>query len=297
MTLTVALQLHSVREAMRFEPWRTLDEVAAAGYRHVELSAHDAASPQTCYELPVAEIARHCEAAGLTIIGGQVRNLSEDNADAVINLYRDLGSAHITVPIDYFPTIAAIETKAHLYNELGVAANKAHLRLYYAHHYHEFQVVGGETILDGLLRRTDPALVNLSFSPYWLMRGLVDPLPTFHRYADRIGLIEQADFPLREIRKLDMWSFGDHHPIARNIRFDVPLSGGEIENIHPVQCNLFTEIGDGILKLQDVVDAANATGRVRFVVLRQDFTRYATEYASIRRSHENYERIRDVQWA
>ena len=56
-----------------------------------------------------------------------------------------------------------------------------------------------------------------------------------------------------------MWNFKNHHPIAENIQYDKLLQGNEIQNIHPVQCELFTEIGEGILKLQPIIDPVSYT--------------------------------------
>jgi sugar phosphate isomerase/epimerase len=297
MPLKVGLQLHSVREALSFKPEETLAQVASVGYKLVELSVHDAIEePSSWHGFGASDLRKLGKDLGLRFAGGQVTNLREDNIDAVAGFYADLGADHVTIPLDYFPTPEILHAKCALYNRMGEVAALRGLRLFYLNHYHEFQVVGGIVVLDGLLAGTEPALLGLELSPYWLMRGLEDPIKTFRKYAGRIGMLEQADFPLDGVDKLDMWHFDRHQPIARNIKKDVPLRGGEIEKIHAVQCELFTEIGDGILKVQEIVDEANESGHVAYVFLRQDFTRLPSEIESVRRSIENYRHIRGVVW-
>jgi sugar phosphate isomerase/epimerase len=296
-TIRVGLQLHSVREALSFDPEGTLEQVAEIGYKLLELSGQDAAvEPRTWHDFTAPELRALGERLGVQFTGGQVTGLGTDNVDAVVDFYRDLGADHLTIPLDYFPTRQVVREKCALYNHLGEAAARHGLRLFYLNHYHEFQLVEGELVLDALLAGTDPELVGLELSPYWLMRGLVDPIKAFRKYRDRIGLLEQADYPLDRVDKLDMWHFSRHQPIAKNINKDIPLKGGEIEKIHAVQDELFSEIGDGILKLQELIDEANASGRVSYVFLRQDFTRMPSELDSVRRSFDNYRRVRGVAW-
>lgn len=292
----VGLQLHTVREALLFDPDWALAEVAGAGFRLVELSCHDANEPWECLRMSSAFLSRACDRVGLRVTGGRVVNLDPVNVDDVVSFYVDLGAEYITVPIGYFPTPETLAERAAAYNRMGERCAQRGLGFYYAHHYHELQVVGGKVVLDALMEQTDPALVGLEFNSYWLMRGLVSPTSVFKRYEGRIGLVEQQDFPLEEVERLDMWHFFRHHPIAEGIRWGVPLTGGEIENIHPVQCNLFTEIGEGIVKVQEVVDQANASGRVRYIMLRQDYTRMPSEFDSVRLSAENVRQVRGVEW-
>jgi sugar phosphate isomerase/epimerase len=293
----VGLQLYSVREALIFDPRWTIESVASIGYRLLELSGHDAAEdPGSCYGIRSAVFRELGAEFGVRFVGGKVQHLELSNVDAVTDYYLDLGADHVTIAIGYFPTADAVKERAKTYNVLGERCAEKGLSLFYAHHYHELQSVEGRVVLDALMSETDPQLLGLEFNPYWLMRGLASPRKIFEKYRDRIRIVEQQDFPLEEIAKLNMWTFREHHPIAENIRWEVPLKGGEIENIHPVQCSLFTEIGEGIVKLQEVVDEANSTGKVDYILLRQDFTRMTSEFDSIAKSMENYRRLRDVVW-
>jgi sugar phosphate isomerase/epimerase len=297
MAMKVGLQLHSVRDALRFDPDGTFEKVAALGFRYLELSAQDAVDePAVCYGIGAGQYRAMADHCGVSIVGGQVRNLSMETLDRVAGFCEELGAGHVTIQIGYFPDRQAIERQANLYNRLGEALARRDLRLFYLNHYHEFQLVDGEPVMDRLLALTNPALMSLAFSPYWAIRGLVDPVSALRKYGPRVALVEQADFPLSEADKLNMWSFARHHPLAGAIRRDVPLKGGEIELIQPLQASLYAEVGDGILRLQEIADEANRAGGVSYVMLRQDFSRLPTEFDSLRRGVENYKRVSGVEW-
>jgi sugar phosphate isomerase/epimerase len=290
MAIKVGLQMYSVREAM-YDPLAALEKVALAGYHYAELPIHDAGENASYfYEKSASEWKAKADSCNIHITGAYVKGLSMDNIDGICEFYTKLGSDHITIPIDYFPTRGILDEKCNMYNKLGERCKKYGLALYYENHYHEYQQYDGKNILDILMENTDPALFNLSLDIYWLMRGLIEPLEVFDKYSSRIYSIVQQDFPLDQIDKFNMWNFKNHHPIAKNIRYDTILKGNEIENIHPVQCELFTEIGTGIFKLQPIIDASNKVGKVKYVYLKQDFTRMSSEFDSIAVSLDNYKK-------
>lgn len=293
MGIKVGLQGYTVREYMRFDPLGALRKTAGIGYRYIELPNYDA-SGSAYYGLSAEEWKKEADAANISIIGGYVTNLTEENLEKTCAFFQKLGCSRLVIPIDYFPSRKILDEKCRFYNKAGNLCQKYGLSLYYENHYHEFQQMNGQTVMSLLLSQTDPELFHLSLNTYWLMRGLVDPYAFFRKYPDRIGSIVQEDYPLDQIDKFNMWNFKNHHPIAENIQYDKLLQGNEIQNIHPVQCELFTEIGEGILKLQPIIDLAAEIGNVSYVLLKQDFTRRPTEFESIEISLKNYRKIRGV---
>lgn len=287
MAIKAGLQMYSVREAM-YDPFEALEKTALSGYRYVELPIHNAAEPSLFYGKSAAEWKKKAQECCINITGAYVKGLSSGNINAVCDFYEELGCDHITIPIDYFPDRNALNDKCLEYNRMGKICKDRNLALHYENHYHEFQKYDGKSILDILMENTDEGLFSLSLNTYWLMRGLIEPLEVFRKYSSRIRILVQQDYPLDQIDKFNMWNFQNHHPIAKNIQFHSILKGNEIENIHPVQCELFTEIGNGIFKLQPIIDAANSIGLVKYVFLKQDFTRMDSEFDSVSLSLKNY---------
>ena len=166
----------------------------------------------------------------------------------------------------------------------------------YENHFHEWQILDGKTVFEQLMEYTEPEYLSVQLNQYWLLRGLVNPLKVLEKYHDRVEAIVQEDYPLEEIDKFNMWKFYRYHPIAYNIQYPNVLQGNEIENILPVQCELFTEIGDGMIAHQPLVDLAVKYPNIKYVILKQDYTGCKDEFDSIRRSAENYKAIRGVEW-
>ncbi len=296
MPMKCGLQLQSVREFLRFDPAGTLERVAEIGYRHIELTNHNVDNPGSWYGLDADRLRTLAERVGLNVIGGYVKGFHTKNADAIIKFYADVGGERITIPIDYFPDQTVLNEKCSQYNRLGESCRKNGLQLSYENHYHEFQRINGGQVIDLLLSGTRPENLSLSLNNYWLMRGLVEPIETLRRYAPRIGSLVLQDYPLDQIDKFNVWTFSRFHPISRNINRDVPLKGGEIENINPVHCELFTEIGNGIFNLQSLIDEADMIGSVRYVLLKQDYTRMSSEFDSIKVSMSNCKKLRGLSW-
>lgn len=295
MPIKAGLQLYSVREALRFDMVSTIKKVAEAGYYYLELPIHEIEEERhTFYGLSARELIEVSENYKVCFTGGYVSGIHPENQAQVMEFYQEIGSDHITIPIDYFPDLDALKRNTDFYNQLGELGKKYGLDVYYENHYHEFQIMDGEMIMDRLLANTEPDFFHLAINTYWLMRGLVDPVRTIEKYKERIKVLVQQDYPLDQIDKINMWEFSRFHPIANNIKKEHILKGGEIENIHPVMCTLYTEIGDGILKLQESLDAIGE--KLAYVFLKQDYTRLPSEFASIKRSKQNYEKIRGICW-
>lgn len=293
--MKVCLQMYSMREYMHSFPLEAYRKCAAL-YDHMEFPApllND--RKDTYYGHTAKEWKGEIEVSGKNVIGGYLRREKED-WDACLALYADMGMRYVVIHIDYFPTREALEEKCRFYNEFGERCRDKGLKLLYENHYHEWQMLEGRTIFEQIMEKTDPEYFSVQLNQYWLLRGLVNPLEVLEKYHDRIETIVQEDYPLREIDKFNMWKFYRYHPIAYNIQYQNILQGNEIENILPVQCELFTEIGDGVMPLQPFVDAASKYPGIRYVILKQDYTTFSDEFDSVRRSAVNYRSVRGVEW-
>ncbi len=297
METKAGLQMYSVREAFYFNPVNTIERTAAIGYKYLELPWHNARqeTDRIC-GLDAAALAYLADKYNVVFTGGYVTGLNMDNMEQTVRFYKQIGSSHITLPVDYFPDIEALEAKTDFYNALAEVCREYGMVLCYENHYHEFQEIDNTCILDMILDRTDSETFRLNLNTYWLMRGLIDPFKTFEKYKNRIMALVQQDYPLDAIDKINMWKFYRYHPIAKNIKKDVPLKGGEIENIHPVMCSLYAEIGDGIMKIQEMAQRVKEAGTVSYIFLKQDYTRMKSEFDSIKRSRENYREIQGIVW-
>jgi sugar phosphate isomerase/epimerase len=297
MAVKVGLEMYSVREYMRVDPLEALDRCVKAGYRYLELPLKAKTDERgRLYGKTAFQWKEQAKKSKAVITGGYVRDLSARNAGEYIDFYRELGAQRLVIYIDYFPDRKTLDEKCKIYNETGKRCNEAGLKLYYENHYHEYQRHNGRFIFDLLMEQTDPAYFSVSLNTYWLMRGLVNPLDVLRKHGARVGSLVQEDYPLDQVDKFNMWRFDRYHPIAQNIQYHSVLKGNEIENIHPVQCELFTEIGTGMLPLQPVIDFANEQGGIDYVFLKQDYTAMESEFDSVALSARNYRSVRGIVW-
>jgi hypothetical protein len=112
----------------------------------------------------------------------------------------------------------------------------------------------------------------------------VDPAGVLRKSPGRFILIHQKDFPLGEVRHLDVWA-----KVDRSKPLDRPTF---LSLIRPEE---FIEVGDGVMKVQDVIDAGVETG-VQFLFVEQDHGRGKTEFELASRSLANLRSMRGLDW-
>lgn len=295
MKMKIGLQLFSMKNAFRENPAKALSDIAQAGYRYVELANQKADIDPGCgFDIPAPELKRMANAAGVTITGGHVSPQDGKGRDAfyrdtaammrIIEYYNEIGATDFVLPIDFFPTRDYLLRRCEDYNNLGVLCQEHGMRLLYHNHYHEFQLFGEDTMFDLIMGNTQPDLMQVELDAYWTIRGKFDPVEKLRQYGKRVVLIHQKDFPLSQIEHFCVWQTLDQsNPIDWEMFKSIKRS------------EYFTEVGDGVLKIQDIIDAGNEL-EIPLIFVEQDYTTM-TELQSIQRSMENFKRMRGLQQA
>jgi sugar phosphate isomerase/epimerase len=109
----------------------------------------------------------------------------------------------------------------------------------------------------------------------------LDPVAKIRQYGSRIAVIHEKDFPLSQVHNLNAW---------RKLDQDRPVDWKAFHDA--VTPDEFIEVGDGIIKIQDVIDAGNEFG-VPYILVEQDYTKL-DEIESINRSMANFRKMRDL---
>jgi sugar phosphate isomerase/epimerase len=184
----LGLQLYGVRDLMDHDLEGTIAQVAAIGYREVELAG---LHKKTAKEMR-AILDRHGLRARSSHVSMQDirRNWAQTLDDAAT-----LGQTYIVNPwIDEAERTVAGYTKAA--HEMTVAAQAARAHgLGFAYHNHEFEftLVDGKLPYDILLAECDPQLVKMELDIFWIRKGGQDPLVYFARYPGRFTMIHAKD--------------------------------------------------------------------------------------------------------
>jgi sugar phosphate isomerase/epimerase len=187
---SVGLQLYTVRTLMQQDVDRTLEQVAAAGYRIVETAGLFDRTPQA--------FRQSLDSHGLRSVSGHY-SLEELERDPqhLFATARALGQQYVvvpSVPAALRSSPAAYVALADRFNHLGRACRDAGLRFAYHNHDAEFVTFGGATpAYDILLQHTDAALVEFELDVYWAYKAGQDPVRYFERYPGRFALCHLKD--------------------------------------------------------------------------------------------------------
>ena len=186
---SVGLQLYTVRGLAEKNVDATLAQVASAGYRLVET--------HTLYGQPASAIRALLDKNGLRSPSGHYSlDELEKSPDVTFATAKTLGQEAVVLNwLD--PAHRSAEFYAGFperLNKIGAAARAAGLR--FAHHNHdfEFDTLGGSTpVIETVMAKTDPALVNFEVDCYWVYKAGTDPLTFVQKHAGRVAMIHLKD--------------------------------------------------------------------------------------------------------
>jgi sugar phosphate isomerase/epimerase len=191
--IALGVQLYMLRGPMRTEPDRTLERIAALGYREVEWWGTWGLTPR--------EIRARLDAHGLTSPAAHVdpRDLAPDRLDALLDAAATIG--HRTVLVAWTPpemrrTADDWKRTGDLLSAAGARGTARGIRAGYHNHDFEFERPAGgrgRSALELLLDATDRATVDLELDCYWAFRAGADPVALLATHRDRITLLHLKD--------------------------------------------------------------------------------------------------------
>jgi sugar phosphate isomerase/epimerase len=125
--------------------------------------------------------------------------------------------------------------------------------------------------------------MGIELDAYWAFRGLIDPVSMIRQYGSRVAILHEKDFPLDRVDELNSWKIVDRTKIVDTVEFH-----------KTIQPEHFIEVGNGIIKIQDVIDAGNEFN-VPYILVEQDYTKL-DEIDSIQVSMANFKKMRGLEW-
>lgn len=288
MTLKVGIQLYSVRQSLKAEPFKTLEKIAEAGYKYVEAANHDALTDDGVgFGLSAKEMKEALDNLGLSIVGCHVNPLKIERLPAILDYHQELGNKQIGCDIEFFPyeDMDYLLHRCELFNKIGEMCKERGMRYYYHNHYQEFQKFGDKTVYELIMENTDPHLVFIEMDTYWITRAGRDPLQLIDKYKDRLVLLHQKDFPKESLQPIVMYDgvIDPHKAIT------YPM----FEDTKDPQC--FTEIGTGVLPIQDIINMALKAPNLDYIILEQDHTNL-DEIESIQTSMKAFQKYTGIEW-
>nr|WP_314435169.1 sugar phosphate isomerase/epimerase [uncultured Brevundimonas sp.] len=203
----LGVQLWMVRHSMAADFAATLKALADLGVRKVEL----AGAP----DLSGADLRRAFDNAGLACVSGHlpVLQMTDVEVERRIAYGLEVGMTTIATPMPGFAALLDVAREdrlaalmAHRFtaddwrwnadrlNALGERAKAAGLALAYHNHNIEFADLGGQTAMDLLLERVDPAQAHFQFDVGNAVLGGVDPFDLLIRHPGRFRSAHLKDW-------------------------------------------------------------------------------------------------------
>ncbi|GJG85192.1 xylose isomerase [Gemmatimonadetes bacterium T265] len=188
----IGIQLYSLRDAAKADLERTLGEIAAVGYRQVELleSMHN-------FDMPPERLRKVLDGLHLRAPSTHIGTDALDDLPRVVDHAHTLGHTYVVVAsLPMEPSKATLDDYRHWadrFNAAGETMRRAGLWLGFHDEPENFAPIDGQVPYDVLVARTDPALVRLQLDTGNAALGGRDPLPYMERYGDRYWLFHLKD--------------------------------------------------------------------------------------------------------
>lgn len=224
----IGLQLWSLR-AMAKDPVGMFKLARSMGISHVETAG--------LYGMTPEQFADAVRGAGLRVTSMHVGlDDFKKNPQNVIAMAKALGATYVGTA--WYPHQGAFtEADARKaiadFNAIGKTMKDAGLQFFYHNHGYEPVAYGDGTLLDLIIRETDPNLVKFEMDVLWTFLPNVDPAALIRKYPGRFKLMHIKDMK---------------PGVARG-----SLSGGLPDSLQAV-------IGQGQVNWPDVMKAAKADG-------------------------------------
>lgn len=91
MALQIGLQLYSIKEAMAKDPVQAIKDVAAVGYKNLELANLNAEKDFGCgFNVSASELKKVAEDCGANIFSAHIDPLNDDNLHPVLEYHAEL---------------------------------------------------------------------------------------------------------------------------------------------------------------------------------------------------------------
>jgi sugar phosphate isomerase/epimerase len=244
----VGLQLYSIRDEMSKDPLGSIKQVAAMGYKYVE---HADYRNRKFYGYPAAEFRKILDDLGLKMISGHTvfgrqhwDEAKQDFSDSWKWTVEDaaiLGQKYVTSPsmddsmrkkYDDFMRYMGI------FNKCGELCQKSGMKFAYHNHDFEFrEKLNDKKLFDIMMTSLDPAKVVIQLDTGNMYNGGAVALDVVNQYPGRFENLHVKD--------------------------EIKSTGGSEEYESCI-------LGEGIVKIREVVDLATKIGGTKIYIIEQE---------------------------
>lgn len=261
MTIEIGLQLFSTKKSFQENRQATLDKIAGIGYRHIEVPVDFSGLDLFgTGELKAEDLKLMTERSGLKVISVHAMVTDDAQIEKVIAYNHELGCDKVVIPFALYQNVDQTLAYAERLNRIGKQLHENGMHLYYHNHFQEFQSFDGKRVIDILMEHTDPELVSFEVDTYWALRAGVDVTALLEKMGSRCGMIHQKDLPTA-VKPVNIFE-----TIGKNAEITFHTFAPFLSDTN------FTEIGQGIMDIQGIVQKAQRSTKSQYVIVEQDAT-------------------------
>ena len=260
--MKAGLQLVSVMGEFAKEPEKTLKEVARCGYTYLETA--DILFENLPFD--VRTLRQIYDSLGLVHCGKHFFPYERADISRQIELMYRMGGKHLAVAADFFVSKDEILKRCESYNRTGCAMKAEGIAFLYHNHGHEFQNFDGKSALEIIKDNTDPAYVNFEMDVLWVYRGGYDPADVLRAFGHRVKTLHLKDFNP---------AYPGHRCLFDDVGRDVVFTS-DFNDAHNT-LDVVTDIGDGLMDIEGILEAAKRYTAVEYAFAELDNSRYAPD--------------------
>jgi sugar phosphate isomerase/epimerase len=207
----IALQLWSLRDDMAASPIKTLEKVAAMGYKEVEGFSY---ADGKMFGMPIMEFKKHLNDCGLKMQSNHMALFAAnydkktktltDSYKKTVEAAHQLGQKYVVCPWGLESDRKTLDGVKHLietYNAAAELCKSSGLQFAYHNHDFEFKEIEGKTMYDMITQECDSNLVQLEMDVYWVHFAGQKPQDWFDKYPGRFKMLHMKDMAKTEKRE------------------------------------------------------------------------------------------------
>ncbi|MEK5061426.1 hypothetical protein BK126_05035 [Paenibacillus sp. FSL H7-0326] len=287
MAVEIGVNLSSVQRELSEDYFGTLERIAEAGYRGIELVGYNIRGYSRYRDEMSAETVKdQLDRLGLTVLAAQEPlnldlPLEHPDWNAMFSYYEKLKCRRIAIPSMWVSSRDEALAAAEQMNRVGKQMKENGFAFYHHNHAHEFLIDGGRTLYEELIDNTDPEYVRFELDLGWVLRSGQVPADILARLGSRCDIVHLKD-------------------ISRTPKFPVNIIAGLEQSgkafdsfmIYPslTAPNDYADLGSGTVNVQELCKLINERGHVRYA-LTENIGASADKFGSLAQERRLLERL------
>jgi sugar phosphate isomerase/epimerase len=214
-TAPLGVQAYTFRRSFPVDIAKTLDTIKMMGFTEIESTSHG---------LPPEEFKHMCNQKGISIPSSEASyDQFIKSPDSVAHVAKALGAKYVMcawIPHQGAFTLEDAKKAVAVFNKVGKLLLDSGLIFCYHAHGYEFQPYKNGTLLDYLIKNTNPKYVSFEMDIFWITFGGGNPVALMEKYGNRWKLMHLKDMRKGTVRNLSG---------GTSVENDVALGTGEID--------------------------------------------------------------------